>query len=129
MNKIFKLLLTIVVTVLSYLILYFAAYYSAPIAIRLISNNVKLYDFCLPLLCSGAGMFGAVLMGTTFSPLSGKVMLTIFLFILVIMVILTAITLFTKNFNIKYIAEIIGLTAGYVIARLQIHKMNNNETE
>jgi hypothetical protein len=129
MNKLFKLLLTVVIAILSYLLLYFTAYYSAQIVIRLVTENEKVYDFCLPLSCSGFGMFGAVLMGTSFSPLSSKTMLNIFLLILVIMVILSSIPLFTKAFSIRPIAEIIGLTAGYLIARFQINKENNNENK
>ncbi|OAQ42817.1 hypothetical protein A5893_17325 [Pedobacter psychrophilus] len=130
MNKFLKLLLVIPVTILAYLVGYLGAYYaqSFSIGFMLGGDITKGFNaFSLPLLCSGFGMWSAVVAGTLTSPLSKLIMLRIFLFVLIVLVLLSIIPLFTKAFNVKPISEIIGLTAGYLIARTTIFQEADNE--
>ncbi|MRX46560.1 hypothetical protein [Pedobacter puniceum] len=122
MKKSLRLFLVLPIAALAYLIVYVVAYYSLPIVIKLISNNEAFYSFSFPLLCSGVGMYAAVIIGTISSPLTYKNTLIIFLVILIIIILLSLIPLITNGFNLRPFAEIIGFTAGYMMSRVFILK-------
>jgi len=125
MKKSLKVLLVIPITILAYLFGYLSMYYSQLVIIKLlfggdIDKGFSVFSF--PLLCSGGGMVMAVVAGTLFSPLSNLSSLKIFLFILGLMCLLSIVPIFSNGYSIRPIAEIVGLTTGYLIARTVILK-------
>ncbi|ADY54017.1 hypothetical protein Pedsa_3485 [Pseudopedobacter saltans DSM 12145] len=127
MNQTLKKALIIPVFITSYLLGYLMMYYGQLFAIEFLSGediNSGINQFTFPLLCSGAGMYFGVILGTKFSPLTDSTTLKIFLFILLILIFFSSVTFFTNGFTIRTVSEIIGLTAGYIISRTEILQKN-----